>query len=67
MKLQPVLSRKQLLYSVGLLCAGLTACDENSRHNVPGIVPNDNPPSEPEELPQALGGDVPYTPTPDDE
>ena len=73
MEIKPVSTKKKLLYSVGVLCASLTSCDDNpfrclmGRQSVPGSVPNDNPPTEPNEIPQALGGDVPYIPSPEDE
>lgn len=89
MKIKPVSSKKKLLYSVGVLCASLSSCDDNPQRNlperqgVPGSVPNDNPSaqtgeasakvpddqpsSQPEEIPQLLGGDVPYCPAPEDE
>lgn len=89
MKIEPASTKKKLLYSVGVLCASLTSCDDNplrnlmGRQSVPGIVPRDNPPaqpeetpgkvsdnkpsSQPEESPQLLGGDVPYIPAPADE
>lgn len=58
MKIKPVSSKKKLLYSVGVLCASLSSCDDNmpGRQGVPGIVPNDNPPAQPKEAPQQLGG-----------
>ena len=73
MKIEPVSSKKKLLYSVGVLCASLTSCDDNpflnpvGRQNVPGIVPRDHKPAQPEELPQPLAGDVPYIPDPENE
>lgn len=68
MKITPITVKKKLLYSVGVLCAGLTSCDDTpmqtlaSRQRVPGDVPNDNPPAQPEKLPQQLGGSVPCIP-----
>ncbi len=74
MDIKPERSKKNFLYTVGMLCAGLTACDGSPRQHAPGIVPNDNPQQpkpveapEPEEIPQVLGGDVPYIPEQEDE
>lgn len=78
MKINPVKKKSNLLYPLAVLCASLTACDGKLGQNAPGIVPNDRAPSAPdksevpsspaapEEEPQLLGGDVPYTPTPED-
>ena len=85
MKIAPITAKQKLLYTVGLFCAGLTACAAMVRQKAPGDVPNDNPQTKPEieeqskpengnnkeaspeeeeieELPQQLGGDVPYIP-----
>lgn len=85
MKIAPITTKQKLLYTVGLLCAGLTACGAIARQKAPGDVPNDKPQTEQEketqkqpekssnkeaepkdaeteELPQLLGGDVPYIP-----
>lgn len=77
MKIAPITAKQKLLYTVGMLCAGLTACAAIVRQKAPGDVPNDNPQTKPEngnnkeaepeeaeieELPQQLGGDVPYIP-----
>lgn len=73
MKIKPVSSKKKLLYSVGVLCASLTSCDDTPQRNqpthqdVPESVPSENPSAQPEEVPQLLGGDVPYIPDPEDE
>ena len=73
MKITPITSKKKLLYSVGILCASLTSCDEHSlRHqdgsrNIPGSEPNTPSSAQLEEPPILLGGDVPYIPTPEDE
>ena len=73
MEIKPVSTKKKLLYSVGVICASLTSCDESpfrhfmGRQSVPGSVPNDNPPTQKEEQPQLLGGDVPYMPAEEDE
>ena len=78
MKINPVKKKSNLLYPLAVLCAGLTACDGKLGQKAPGIVPNDrvpaapdkseapSSPAAPEEEPQLLGGDVPYTPTPED-
>ncbi len=89
MKIAPITTKQKLLYTVGLLCAGLAACGAIARQKAPGDVPNDKPQTEQEketqqqtekapkngdnsetestkteieELPQLLGGDVPYVP-----
>lgn len=48
MKIAPITTKQKLLYTVGLLCAGLTACGAIARQKAPGDVPNDKPQTEQE-------------------
>lgn len=71
MKIRPVKSKSNPITPAVMAMIGtlLTGCDRQSlpgeppEHRLTGLEPASTAPShEPEEIPQPLGGDVPYTP-----